>query len=360
MATPPLNQPPLLQHTLNALVENRTGARIPTIRADNTEWETHIPLKKGQWSFDFKEVPRDEAFLQLCFRQHHTKCDMFRFFVTPELINCMHLHKWEANHDYLYSSSRKGTFVPTVKAIYKFLAIAIRIYALQNSPKENTHNKNALRDNFKEANEHFKGLVEGDEGVGQSLCELLWRKFRFEEPEERYLSERFQEAVESLGQYVAGDEKLFKWTGESQWVRFCPGKDDKCGLWNYELCGLLENGLSFLIYVRWHRCETVLGGGVQCAEVMRDWGRIVKAKGTQEATILVADSYYLDVTGRAILQELEILYICALQSCRFQTLYRRANIISHHAGTTALLYSHELHEMFITHWVHSYSHDPWL
>jgi len=89
---------------------------------------------------------------------------------------------------------------------------------------------------------------------------------------------------------------------------------------------------------------------MQCAQVVQDWGRIVKEKGVAGATILVADSYYLDVTGRAVLQELEVPYLCTVQACRFPTLYRQANVISHHAGTTALLYSEELHEMFVTHW----------
>jgi hypothetical protein len=39
------------------------------------------------------------------------------------------------------------------------------------------------------------------------------------------------------------------------------------------------------------------------------------------ATILTCDSYYLDLIGRDILQELEVLYLCTLQSCRFNTLY---------------------------------------
>jgi hypothetical protein len=64
---------PILQEALDALLEDRIGGVIPTIRADETEWETHVPLNKGDWKFDFKELPREQAFLQLSFRQHHTK-----------------------------------------------------------------------------------------------------------------------------------------------------------------------------------------------------------------------------------------------------------------------------------------------
>jgi hypothetical protein len=265
----------------------------------------------------------------------------------------MHERKMAKDPAYLYSSSRKGTHTPTPKSLYQYLAIVIRVFAQQKAPKENVNKaKRPRRSNFAESIEHFRGIVEELDGrvPGVSLIELLWAKFHFDREDEAILSSQFQEAVESLGQFVAGDEKLFKWTGESQWVRVCPQKEDEVGLWNYELVGQLPNDLGFLLYVKSHTCETVLGGGIQCAAVVRDWGRIVKDKGTENATILTCDSYYLDLTGRDILLELEVLYLCALQSCRFNTLYRRANIISHHAGKTALLYSEELHEMFVTHW----------
>ena len=51
-----------------------------------------------------------------------------------------------------------------------------------------------------------------------------------------------------LGQFVAGDEKLFKWTGESMWVRKCPGKDDKLSLWNYELVAELFKRMAWGSY----------------------------------------------------------------------------------------------------------------
>jgi hypothetical protein len=106
---------------------------------------------------------------------------------------------------------------------------------------------------------------------------------------------------------VVGDEKLFKWTEKSQWVRVCPQKDDEVGLMGCELEGQLLNDLGFFLYVKSHTCETVLGGEIQYASVVRDWERIVKKKEIENATILTCDSYYLDLTDRDILQELEVL-----------------------------------------------------
>lgn len=162
--------------------------------------------------------------------------------------------------------------------------------------------------------------------------------------------------MDQLGQFVSGDEKLFRWTGESEWVRYCPGKDDETGIWNYELCGRLPNKKSYLLYVRSHSAETSTGGGVQCASVMRDWTEIVREKSSQESTILTADSYYLDATSRNYMLDLaeehggSIPYLCAVQPCRFPIPATRANNMAHHAGSTAILYCEGLHEMFVTHW----------
>jgi hypothetical protein len=183
--------------------------------------------------------------------------------------------------------------------------------------------------------------------LGITLCELLWIQFQFNKEVEAYLSERFQEAVEFLGQFVAGTEKLFRWTGESQMLKLCSQKNDEIGM-DYELVRELENRLEFLIYVKSH-VSNCIGEISPVFSSNEDWGRIVREKGREDATILVADSFYLDLTDRTILQELDVLYLCAVQFYHFATLYRQANIIFHHAGTTTLLYSDKLHEMFVTH-----------
>ena len=166
MTTPAGHQATFLRDALNNLVDLREAGHIPRVVVDDTEWETHISLKKCEWKFNYQELPRAQSYSRLQFCQH-----------VPKVFNLKQTH----------------------------------------------------------------------------LSSL----------HESYLSQCFQEAVEVLGQFVAGDEKLFKWTGESMWVRKCPGKDDELGLWNYGLVAELENGLGFLLYILCHKYETSLGGRMQ-------------------------------------------------------------------------------------------------
>lgn len=53
--------------------------------------------------------------------------------------------------------------------------------------------------------------------------------------EETLLSDNFQSIVQHVGEYVCGDEKLFRFTGNSGYIRMCPNKPDRIGLWTYEL-----------------------------------------------------------------------------------------------------------------------------
>jgi hypothetical protein len=109
----------------------------------------------------------------------------------------MHERKLAKNPVYLYSSSHKGTHTPTIKSLYKYLAIVIRVFAQQKAPKENVNK--AKRPRRYDIREELDGDV-----PGVSLVELLWNKFHFDREDESILSSQFQEAVESLGQFVAG------------------------------------------------------------------------------------------------------------------------------------------------------------
>ena len=73
MAAAPLRLAPTLRESLNTLLESRLAGPIPRVVNDDTEWETHIPLKKGEHKFEYKELRPDQAHLQLIFREHHTK-----------------------------------------------------------------------------------------------------------------------------------------------------------------------------------------------------------------------------------------------------------------------------------------------
>lgn len=256
----------------------------------------------------------------------------------------------EENPHHFYSKTRKGQWHFSIPVIYRYLAIYIRVQALQNKPTESDTKIYPQDDNFKEAINYFRDNDFPISPPGLNLVKLLFAKFYISPTQEKIISQNYQSIVGLLGQWVAGDEKLFHFTGESSWLRMCPNKDDYIGLWFYMLCGRLATGKSFLLYTKSHTCETVLGGTIYCSQIVSDWGDIVKKYTTNGKTVLIADSYYLDQTGYEILMEKKVPFVCAVQECRFTELAMEAKKKSKHEGDTALLYNDTNNTMFITHW----------
>jgi hypothetical protein len=88
----------------------------------------------------------------------------------------MHKHKMTKDPTYLYSSSCKGMHTHTIKSLYKYLAIVIRVFAQQNTLKENLNKAKCPRkSNFQEFIDHFCEVVEELDGrvPGMSLIDLL-------------------------------------------------------------------------------------------------------------------------------------------------------------------------------------------
>lgn len=153
-----------------------------------------------------------------------------------------------------------------------------------------------------------------------------------------------------MGQWVAGDEKLFHFTGRSGILRLVPKKPDQIGIWNYELTARLTNGQSYLLYFRSHSQNAKLGDGIPVNEIVQDWATIIENKTTEGKTLLVADCYYLDEKGRKILNEKTVPYLCGVQSNRFSILSEQASAIVRKAGDYTLLYNEERHELFVHYW----------
>ena len=48
--------------------------------------------------------------------------------------------------------------------------------------------------------------------------------------DEKELSDNFEAMISYMGDTLAGDEKLFRYTGNSGYVRMCPNKPAKMGI----------------------------------------------------------------------------------------------------------------------------------
>ena len=127
------------------------------------------------------------------------------------------------------------------------------------------------------------------------------------------LSKAFQSIFAKLGRYIAGDEKLWHFTGASSCVRLVPSKPGKLGLWMYELCCTLPDGSAYLLYFRMH--DNRQGAPVPVADVVKEWANVILTVGkTGEAnpnpyTMLVFDSYYTSKDGQNIYH----VYCCVHQ-----------------------------------------------
>lgn len=258
----------------------------------------------------------------------------------------------EENPDAFTTPQRKGTLKLSESLIYKYLAICIRIQGLQHCPSESEKKRDKLREEYQKATKHFLQTYPGHFVPGVHTMELLFKKLALGKSDEEYLTGQYLLLVNHLGQWVVGDEKLFRFLGKSGYVRYCPNKPDELGIWSYELCGMLENGTPYLLYTRSHTCDTKLGESITCAEVMQQWGQIVMDKGVSVdgKTLLVADSYYLDASGREIMQNQGVAYLCGIQACRFPQFVKVTKEEVTDPGDMALLYNDESQEMFVHRW----------
>ena len=101
----------------------------------------------------------------------------------------------------------------------------LRIIAIGNAPRENRKNERPLRDNLQEALDYFKE-IDSRLSIGRSHLDLLLPRYTVPEELLENLSINFQSILISLGRFVCGDEKLYHFTGESEFIRLIPSKPD--------------------------------------------------------------------------------------------------------------------------------------
>ena len=175
---------------------------------------------------------------------------------------------------------------------------------------------------------------------------------------EDILNENFQKLAESLGQCVAGDEKLFHFTGESKDVRLCISKPDRIGLWFYQLCALLRSGKPYLLMLQMHTNRD--GGIVKVSDIVGKWAdiimtvgkeRVEEGKNPNESTILCFDNYYMDATVRDQQKLKEIAYTASCKADRFvpeRTLVHQND--ADEPGESASIYNEATNELFTYHY----------
>ena len=168
--------------------------------------------------------------------------------------------------------------------------------------------------------------------------------------DEKELSDNFEAMISYMGDTLAMDEKLFRYTGNSGYVRMCPNKPAKMGIWSYQAVVFLANELPFLVYTKAHLAPSALDMTLQTHTVVRDWANICRR--FKSSAVLVMDSYYLFAPGRSILNDSEekVYFIAALKRDRFKKINGFLEPKIEKSGDTAVAFNTSRGEAAVYHW----------
>ena len=112
--------------------------------------------------------------------------------------------------------------------------------------------------------------------IMQRLVSLFY--FEFDSMEETRINYYFEVFFSSLGDWLAGDEKLFKFAGKSGYVRLLPNKPAKVGLWNFQGAIILKCGPPFLIYTQMHISLPETQRSMKFIDIIKDWVKLILKK----------------------------------------------------------------------------------
>lgn len=273
-----------------------------------SQWRT-INTTKEDIVYDTLPV---EAFVSFKMRTTITLLDIFLTFYTEELVEMIVRDTPDVD---LVIHDSSSSFISTSRTSFmKFVAICIRMQGLQGKTSV------TLKEAISESRSYFsKYNVPGLNALKSMIARLKIRHKHYD-----YISKRFQSIILDYGQCVCCDEKLFKFTGASKYIRMVPRKPSRVGLWIYEAVGQLSNSSTFIIYLRLHDSQSAISHSVPVSSIVQDWIDILRNSSIRfnDKTLLVMDSYYMDNTSRAILQSLrpKIKAISALSLHKFQDL----------------------------------------
>jgi hypothetical protein len=293
------------------LNERRENKIARTVAVDEPNW---IPWDKEHYHYESLKLPRETAFASFQFRGPVSKLEIFLKFLPLPFINTIMENLSPST--WVLNESKKKRIDPKVSTILKVLAVTMRIQAFQVDSKESKAGKQPLKDAIILARDHFNTtgppMIPGQRYPncpGVDICSKLIGNFHIQYQHFAELSQNFQSILLSLGQFIAGDEKLFHLTGNSGYIRLVPNKPDKVGLWIYECMCQLSNGLPYMLYLRFQNSDPNIGVSIKTSEILREWKDIVLNIGKDRvpvgqspnpACIVVSDSYYMCNTGRAM------------------------------------------------------------
>lgn len=251
-----------------------------------------------------------------------TLSDIFCHFLTPQLLESIWDDPDRGPINYEQSKPLFGGIF-NIKKIYQHLAIHVRIIGQQDSPVEGDGSSRALRDAISACRKYFEENNPDDPPLGMKALEILTSKFLIDSEHFEALSRNFQDVLSDLGQILAGDEKLLRFTGKSNDVRDIASKPDKLGLWFFELCTTFDHGASYLLHLKLWRCDSKLKVKMGVWQTAQDWARVAarhNARLKNPNTIVVFDSYYMTVATVNAFAKEGVMFMGSLKKSNFNDL----------------------------------------
>jgi hypothetical protein len=165
-----------------------------------------------------------------------------------------------------------------------------------------------------------------------------------------HLSRNFRSIVKCVGESVAGDEKLFYFTGNSGNFRLVISKPKKKGLWFYEQTGTTENDKSYLLDLELWKVLKEFGQVEHVIEVVKGWCNNIVDMSPKKLPVLVFDSYYASKATLDYLQEFGFRFVGSAGMNCFGPLQYKVRHSVTKPGQWAGLYNEEEKMLYVLYW----------
>lgn len=227
-----------LAESLELFRKKRVTNKRKIDHLSNEGWE---PINPKDTKYHYDELDREEAFTTLSFSKKVSKQKIFCSMLTPDLITTI----WQREQQHFTYPNKRSMKISLMK-LYQYFAVYIRVQALQVSPKESDPQRDPQRAAFQEARLYFSDTFPDSPPPAINFIEKLKSHLHIGIDDEQTLSDNILEKIVLLGQWVAGDEKLFQFWGNSGWIRVVKSKPDHIGLWFYELVSKVSSTTTML------------------------------------------------------------------------------------------------------------------
>lgn len=263
--------------------------------------------------------------------------EIFRCFVNEALYDSVLNH---LSSDDLYVQ-QQHSFNPNLKDFYKSLAIEIKIMGTGYSSHQPK-----LEDAIKEWRSYFANKFPDHPPCGQKITRVWICRFLIGPDSLDVLSNNFLSVVTKHGQYLVGDEKLFRFRGKGAPLIYEPKKPDVIGLWFYELVCLLQKNLPYCVHLRMYN-KKIKTDVIPMTSVVRDWTESINAKPSNHDPILTFDSHYMsrDVVNLLISQN--NLFVGSTTSTKSSELYNMCHPYVTEAGQKAGYHNEGTNQTFV-------------